>query len=102
VILGVAGGALASVVNAMEHGGQVGMIFEMYRSNAGFFKLMEESIESNINETNVWGRENGQVYEMKVALQLGRSLSGLKNLAASSSLRNIEEDTEEEFGSKLF
>ncbi|KAH8512282.1 hypothetical protein H0E87_009493 [Populus deltoides] len=102
VILGVAGGALASVVNAMEHGGQVGMIFEMYRSNAGFFKLMEESIESNINETNVWGRENGQVYEMKVALQLGRSLSDLKNLAASSSLRNIEEDTEEEFGSKLF
>lgn len=102
VILGVAGGALASVVNAMEHGGQVGMIFEMYRSNAGFFKFMEESIESNINETNVWGRENGQVYEMKVALQLGRSLSDLKNLAASSSSRNIEEDTEEEFGSKLF
>nr|TKS05080.1 putative F-box protein [Populus alba] len=102
VILGVAGGALASVVNAVEHGGQVGMIFEMYRSNAGFFKLMEESIESNINETNVWGRENGQVYEMKVALQLGRSLSDLRILAASSSLRNIEEDTEEEFGSKLF
>ncbi|KAB5560387.1 hypothetical protein DKX38_005344 [Salix brachista] len=100
VILGVAGGAMASIVNAMEHGGQVGMVFEMYRGNAGFFKLMEETIESNINETNVWGRENGQVFEMKVALQLGRSLSELKHLATSSSLRNIEE--EEEFGSKLF
>ncbi|KAJ6767392.1 F-BOX PROTEIN WITH A DOMAIN PROTEIN [Salix purpurea] len=100
VVLGVAGGALASIVNAMEHGGQVGMVFEMYRSNAGFFKLVEETIESNINETNVWGRENGQVFEMKVALQLGRSLSELKHLATSSSLGNIEE--EEEFGSKLF
>ncbi|CAK7351419.1 unnamed protein product [Dovyalis caffra] len=100
VIFGVAGGALASIVNAMEHGGQVGMVFEMYRSNAGFFKLMEETIESNINERNVWGRENGEVFEMKMALQLGRSLSELKHLAASS--RNAEEVIDEEFASKLF
>ncbi|KAL8461464.1 hypothetical protein ACS0TY_032799 [Phlomoides rotata] len=46
VVVAVMGGALASVVNTIEHGGQVGMVFEMYRSNAGFFKLMEESIEA--------------------------------------------------------
>ncbi|KAG8634343.1 hypothetical protein MANES_17G025600v8 [Manihot esculenta] len=42
VIVGVVGGALASIVNSIEHGGQVGMVFEMYRGNAGFFKLMED------------------------------------------------------------
>ncbi|KAA8546566.1 hypothetical protein F0562_002695 [Nyssa sinensis] len=84
VVLGVVAGALASVVNTLEHGGQVGMVFEMYRGNAGFFRLMEESIESNLNEREVERRENGELFEMKVALQLGRSLSGLKDLVASS------------------
>ncbi|KAF8414102.1 hypothetical protein HHK36_002101 [Tetracentron sinense] len=99
VFLGVVAGALASVVNTLEHGGQVGMVFEMYRSSAGFFRLMEEQIESNLKETEVERRENGKLLGMKVALQLGRSLSELKDLAASSS-RNGK--TTEEFGSKLF
>ncbi|KAG6416482.1 hypothetical protein SASPL_123912 [Salvia splendens] len=90
----VVGGALASVVNAVEHGGQVGMVFEMYRSNAGFFEMMEESIESNLKEGDVERRENGEVFEMKVALQLGRSLSQLRDLPAA--------DGGDEFASKLF
>uniref|UniRef100_A0A7N2R5I2 F-box protein n=1 Tax=Quercus lobata TaxID=97700 RepID=A0A7N2R5I2_QUELO len=49
VMLAVIAGALASVVNTLEHGGKVGMVFEMYRSNAGFFRLMQEIIESNIS-----------------------------------------------------
>ncbi|WJZ95855.1 hypothetical protein VitviT2T_014594 [Vitis vinifera] len=93
--LGVVAGAMASVVNTMEHGGQVGMVFEMYRSTAGFFRLMEETIESN-------RRENGELFEMKVALQLGRSLSGLKDLAASSYSSSKNGDAIEEFASKLF
>ncbi|XP_059628389.1 probable F-box protein At4g22030 [Cornus florida] len=97
-VLGIFGGALASIVNTLEHGGQVGMVFEMYRSNAGFFKLLEESIESNLSEREVGRRENGELLEMKVALQLGRSLSELKNLAASSR----KGETTEEFASKLF
>ena len=104
-ILGVVAGAMASVVNMMEHGWQVGMLFEMYRSNAGFFRLMEETIESNLNERDVGRRENGELFEMKVALQLGRSFSGLKNLAAassSSSSRKGEAIINEEFASKLF
>ncbi|CAK9176043.1 unnamed protein product [Ilex paraguariensis] len=98
-MLGVVGGALASIVNTVEHGGQVGMVFEMYRSNAGFFRLMEESVESNLNESDVGRRENGELFEMKVALQLGRSLSELRDLAASSSRKG---ETDEEFANKLF
>ncbi|KAL6207137.1 hypothetical protein ACLB2K_024382 [Fragaria x ananassa] len=89
-MVGVIGGALASVVNTMDHGGQVEMVVEMYRSNAGFFRLMQETIEANLREKEVGRRENGQVLEMKVALQLGRSLSELKHLSVFS------------YGSKLF
>ncbi|KAL8107738.1 putative F-box protein At4g22030 [Apium graveolens] len=98
-VLGVAAGALASVVNTLEHGGQVGMVVELYRSNAGFFKQMEEDIEFNLNETDVDRRENGELFEMKVALNLGRSLSELRDLATSSKREGNEM---EEFGSKLF
>ncbi|PIN09626.1 hypothetical protein CDL12_17795 [Handroanthus impetiginosus] len=99
VVLGVVGGALASVVNAVEHGGQVGMVFEMYRSNAGFFKMMEEEIESNLREEGLERRENGELFEMKVSLQLGRSLSELRNLAAAAAAGGEGID---EFASKLF
>ncbi|XP_060193704.1 probable F-box protein At4g22030 [Lycium barbarum] len=98
-MLGIVGGALASVVNTVEHGGQVGMVFEMYRSNAGFFQYMQESIESNLTETERDRRENGEVFEMKLALKLGRSLSDLRDLAASSSCKAEDLD---EFASKLF
>ncbi|KAK6917764.1 Petal formation-expressed [Dillenia turbinata] len=99
VVVGVVAGALASVVNTFEHGWQVGMVFEMYRSNAGFFTLMEETITSNLEEEDPERRENGEVFEMKVALRLGRSLSDLRNLASSS--RSSGEKVEE-FASQLF
>ncbi|XP_031128315.1 probable F-box protein At4g22030 [Ipomoea triloba] len=98
-ILGVTAGALASVVNTFQHGGQVGMVFEMYRCNAGFFQLIEQSIDSNLSEKDMERRENGEVFEMKVALKLGRSLSELRDLAAKSSHKKQDID---EFGSKLF
>ncbi|RZB89981.1 putative F-box protein [Glycine soja] len=101
VMLGVIGGALASVVNTLEHGGQVGMVFEMYRTTTGFFKLMEESIELNINEQDPHKRENGELFEIKVALQLGRSLSELRQFTASISSSPEENDCQE-FASKLF
>ncbi|KAA8523654.1 hypothetical protein F0562_010077 [Nyssa sinensis] len=83
VVLGVTFGALATVVNTLEHGGQVGMVFEMYRSSAGFFKLMEETIESTLKGREADRRENGEVFETEVALKLGRKAT-------------------EEFASKLF
>ncbi|BFG29624.1 hypothetical protein CerSpe_158980 [Prunus speciosa] len=101
-VLAMVFGALASVVNTLEHGGQVGMVFEMYRSSAGFFKLMEETIESTLKEGEVGERENGELFEVKVALQLGRSLAELRDLASSSSLSSRFKQAKEEFASKLF
>ncbi|XP_055805551.1 probable F-box protein At4g22030 [Solanum dulcamara] len=98
-MLGIVGGALASVVNTVEHGAQIGMVFEMYRSNAGFFQYMQEAIESNLSETEMDRRENGEVFELKLALKLGRSLSDVRNLASASLSKGEEID---EFGSKLF
>ncbi|KAB2025934.1 hypothetical protein ES319_D06G184000v1 [Gossypium barbadense] len=95
-------GALASAVNTFEHGGQVGMVFEMYRNNAGFFKYMQESIESTLDESDVKKREDGALFEMKVALQLGRSLSQLRNLAKKSTYSRIEGIPIDEFASNLF
>ncbi|KAL4366730.1 hypothetical protein GQ457_05G030690 [Hibiscus cannabinus] len=95
VMIGVIAGAMATVVNSVEHGGQVGMVFEMYRGNAGFFKQIEENIMSNVSEKDVGRRENGEILEMKLALQLGRSLSELKQLAAIA-------ETTQESASKLF
>ncbi|XP_042486977.1 probable F-box protein At4g22030 [Macadamia integrifolia] len=97
--------ALAAIVNTMEYGGQVGMVFEMCRSNTGFFRLMEESFGSMLMEREVEKRENGELIEMKEALQLGRSLSELRDLAASSSSSSSSKsygETTEEFASKLF
>ncbi|GLT83319.1 hypothetical protein SLE2022_016140 [Rubroshorea leprosula] len=95
-------GALATTVNTLEHGAQVGMVFEMYRSCAGFFTLTEETIESTLDESDVERRENGELFEMKVGLQLGRSLSQLKELAKKSRYSRIEGSTIDEFASKLF
>uniref|UniRef100_A0A2N9H9G8 F-box protein n=1 Tax=Fagus sylvatica TaxID=28930 RepID=A0A2N9H9G8_FAGSY len=97
-IVAVAAGALASVVNSFEHGGQVGMVIEMYRNCGGFFQLMEESIEATLEERDLEKRENGELFEMKVAMKLGRSLSQLRELARKSSTSSHVD----EFASKLF
>ncbi|KAF3647562.1 hypothetical protein FXO38_18621 [Capsicum annuum] len=63
-MLGIIGGALASVLNTIEHGGQVGMVFEMYKSNVGLFHYMLESIESNLTKTEMERRKNSEVFEL--------------------------------------
>ena len=75
------------------------MVFEMYRNCGGFFKLLEESTNCGLEESEMDKRENGEVFEMKMALKLGRSLSELKDLAQKSS---SSENTFSEFASKLF
>ncbi|XP_073110820.1 probable F-box protein At4g22030 [Elaeis guineensis] len=101
VLLGVVGGALAAVVNTLEHGGQVGMVFDMFRNNAGFYRRLQEEIESNLGERDLQKRENGELFEMKMALQLGRSLPELKDLASYASPSCNDEDIKE-FAGKLF
>lgn len=101
-LMAVLSGSLASVVNTFEHGGQVGMVVEMYRNSAGFFKLLEETIESTLEEEDLERRENGKLFEMKVAMKLGRSLSQLRDLARKSFASRVEGVPLEEFGSRLF
>ncbi|KAL1334585.1 hypothetical protein HN51_063531 [Arachis hypogaea] len=95
-------GSMAAVVNAFEHGGQVGMVFEMYRNCGGFFKQLEETVEATLEENDFDKRENGQVFELKVALQLGRSVSQLRELASKSVSCRAEGISIDEFASKMF
>ncbi|KAL3740763.1 hypothetical protein ACJRO7_021958 [Eucalyptus globulus] len=95
-------GTMAAITNSFEHGGQVGMVVEMYRNCAGFFDLMEETIEATLEERDYSKRENGEMFEMKVAMKLGRSLSELRVLARKSMASCIEGTEVDEFGSKLF
>ncbi|XP_073110819.1 probable F-box protein At4g22030 [Elaeis guineensis] len=101
VLVGVVGGALAAVVNTVEHGGQVGMVFELFRNCGGFYRRLQEEIESNLRESEVEKREDGELFRMKMALQLGRSLSELKGFASYASPSSQDEDIKE-FAGKLF
>ncbi|KAL5097367.1 hypothetical protein RYX36_001694 [Vicia faba] len=96
-------GSLAAAVNTFEHGGQIGMVFEMYRTSGGFFKLLETSTESILGEKDLEERENGELFEMKMALKLGRSISNLRELASKSASYRMEGAVEiDEFASKIF
>ncbi|XP_050213734.1 probable F-box protein At4g22030 [Mercurialis annua] len=100
-VIAVTAGALATTVNTVEHGGQVGMVVEMYRNCAGFFSLLEESVESTLEISEPERRENGDLFETKVALKLGRSLSELRDLARKSYACRMEVTEVDEFASKL-
>ncbi|KAF2304921.1 hypothetical protein GH714_000494 [Hevea brasiliensis] len=98
-IVVVAAGALATTVNTFEHAGQVGMVVERYY--VGFFSLLEETIESTLEQ--IWREEKmGTMFEMKMALQLGRSSSKLRELAQKSSSSHIDGTDVDELASKLF
>ncbi|KAJ0016503.1 hypothetical protein Pint_09871 [Pistacia integerrima] len=101
-VVAVAAGALATTVNTLEHGGQVGMVLEMYRYCAGSFTLLEESIEATLNETEVEKRVNEEMFVQNVALKLGRSMSQLRDLAENSIYSRSNGAEIDEFASKLF
>ncbi|KAF4372564.1 hypothetical protein F8388_027237 [Cannabis sativa] len=100
-VLAVTAGALATAVNGFQHGGQVGMVFELYRNCGGAFKLVEDEIEATLAEQEFEKRENGELFKMKLALKLGRSLSQLDELAAKSASSRANGVAIDEFASKL-
>lgn len=63
---------------------------------------MEETIGSTLEETDLGRREDGEIFEVKMAVQLGRSLSELRDLAKKSSYSSTEGTTLDEFANKLF
>ncbi|KAG2657171.1 hypothetical protein PVAP13_1KG189000 [Panicum virgatum] len=94
-------GALAAAANTVEHGGQLGMLFELCRNVAGFYRKVQEDIEACLDEADVDRRENGEVFETKVALLLGRSTSDLRQFGEMASPSFRDEDIKD-FAGKLF
>ncbi|XP_065017784.1 probable F-box protein At4g22030 [Musa acuminata AAA Group] len=99
-LLAVAGGSLATVANTLEHAGQVGMVFELFRNNAGFYRWLQEEIESNLGEEDLEKRENGELFKLKLALQLGRSLSEFGDFVPYAAA--CKDEDIKEFAGKLF
>ncbi|CAN6237598.1 unnamed protein product [Urochloa humidicola] len=97
----VACGAAAAAANTVEHGGQLGMLFELCRNVAGQLRKVEEDIEACLGEEDVERRENGEVFEAKVALLLGRRPSEMKQFGEMASPA-VEEEDIKEFAGKLF
>ncbi|ERN14043.1 hypothetical protein AMTRI_Chr01g133490 [Amborella trichopoda] len=59
---GVVAGALACVVNSFSHGGQVWMVFKMYRNNVGFYQLLNKPLSSSLDKPPV-EREHTELVE---------------------------------------
>ncbi|KAI3711116.1 hypothetical protein L2E82_40972 [Cichorium intybus] len=70
----------------------------------GGYLTVNVSINSNLKERDEESRDNGQAFEMKVALQLGRSLSELRDRALKERDEESRDNGKdiEKFGSKLF
>lgn len=56
---------------SFSHGGQIGMILEMYENCIGAYVGMDQTIQKVIR-TPVCQREDGELFHQKIALQLGR------------------------------
>ncbi|KAG2657172.1 hypothetical protein PVAP13_1KG188800 [Panicum virgatum] len=94
-------GALAAAANTVEHGGQLGMVFELLRNCAGFYRKLQEDIEAALGEADPERRENGEVFATKVALLLGRSASDLGQFREMASPSFRDEDIQD-YAGKLF
>ncbi|PUZ74749.1 hypothetical protein GQ55_1G090600 [Panicum hallii var. hallii] len=94
-------GALAAAANTVEHGGQLGMLFELLRNCAGFYRKVQEDIEAALGEADPERRENGEVFETKVALLLGRSAADLRQFREMASPSFRDEDIKD-YAGKLF
>ncbi|RCV04820.1 hypothetical protein SETIT_1G031500v2 [Setaria italica] len=94
-------GALAAAANTVEHGGQLGMLFELCRNVSGFYRKVQEDIEACLDEADVERRENGEVFEAKVALLLGRSTSDLRQFR-EMALPSFKDEDMKDFAGKLF
>eukprot|EP01018_Ginkgo_biloba_P003910 Gb_15745 [translate_table: standard] len=74
IVVGTLSGVLATVANTLSHGGQMGMVFEMYRNCAGYYHFLDSSIAHNLSHSPQ-RREQGELFHLKLALQLGRTPS---------------------------
>lgn len=73
---------LAAITNSFAHDAQLGMIFELYRNSIGYFAEMEASIHRAIR-LPVEKRENGVLFNQRVAYELGRRPDELPQVLAA-------------------
>uniref|UniRef100_A0A0E0J1M2 F-box protein n=1 Tax=Oryza nivara TaxID=4536 RepID=A0A0E0J1M2_ORYNI len=83
----VLGGALAAAVNTVEHGGQVGMVFDLCRNMASIYRKIQEDIEASPQGGR--RRAEGELQG------LGRSTLELKKFKAIASPTVKDEDIKE-------
>ncbi|MCO5612882.1 hypothetical protein L7F22_067154 [Adiantum nelumboides] len=62
---------LATFVGSFSNDMQLGMVFELYRNSAGYYKDVETTIEETLGMP-VKQRENGTLFRQRIAYQLGR------------------------------
>ena len=94
-------GALAAAVNTVEHGAQLGMLFELLRNCAGFYRKVQEDIEAALGDADVERRENGEVFRTKVALLLGRDAAELRQFRRMASA-SVKDDDIKDYAGKIF
>ncbi|KAH7681991.1 Petal formation-expressed protein [Dioscorea alata] len=100
--MAMVGGVIGVVVNSMQHGWQVGMLFELMRNCAGYYRRLVEEIEFSLDEKRK--EDDEEMFKLKIALCLGRSVSEFKDFASyASSSSSCEDDGKiEVFAGKLF
>nr|XP_034584572.1 probable F-box protein At4g22030 [Setaria viridis] len=73
----------------------------LLRNCAGFYRKIQEDIEAALGEPDAERREDGEVFETKVALLLGRSASDLRQFRRMASASVRDEDIKD-YAGKLF
>ncbi|KAK4284345.1 hypothetical protein QN277_001191 [Acacia crassicarpa] len=81
-VVAVVAASLSDSMDALE-----GMVLEIYK-NCGEF--LQDAIEITLEEKDFEKRENGELFEKKVARKLGRSVSQLRQLASKFAARYSE------------
>lgn len=73
---------VAAIVTSFAHDAQLGMIFELYRSSLGYFADMDASIHRTLRHP-VEKRDNGVLFNQRVAYELGRTPEELPLLSTT-------------------
>lgn len=98
--MAMVGGVIGVVVNSMQHGWQVGMLFELMRNCAGYYRRLVEEIEFSLEEKK--REDDEEMFKLKIALCLGRSVSEFKDFASYVSSSCEDDEKIEVFAGKLF
>lgn len=74
--------AVAAFLASFSHDAQLGMIFELFRSTMGYFEELQATIKRALR-LPVSKRENGVLFKLRVAYELGRKPEDLPSLLSS-------------------